>query len=60
MAVPKSKISRSRRGNRRAHDSLSKVVYAECSNCGENKLSHQICPSCGYYNEREVTNLESS
>ena len=60
MAVPKSKISRSRRGQRRAHEALSKVVTSECSNCGESKLSHQICPSCGYYNEREITSMEST
>ena len=60
MAVPKSKISRSRRGQRRSHDSLSKVVISECSNCGEDKLPHQICPACGHYNDREVAEMENS
>jgi large subunit ribosomal protein L32 len=54
MAVPKSKISRSRRGQRRSHDSLKKINSSECSNCGEMKLSHNICPGCGYYAGREV------
>ena len=54
MAVPKSKISRSRRGQRRSHDSLKKVNVIECPNCGEMKLSHNICPACGYYDGKEV------
>jgi large subunit ribosomal protein L32 len=54
MAVPKSKISRSRRGQRRSHDSLKKINSSECSNCGEMKLSHNICSGCGYYAGREV------
>ena len=49
MAVPKSKITRSKRGLRRAHDSIISRQYAECSNCGELKLSHNVCGSCGYY-----------
>tara|TARA_B110000003_G_scaffold254842_1_gene271173 strand:- start:166 stop:348 length:183 start_codon:yes stop_codon:yes gene_type:complete len=54
MAVPKSKISRSRRGQRRSHDSLNKINVTECPNCGEMKLSHNICPACGYYDGKEV------
>ena len=54
MAVPNSKISRSRRGQRRSHDSLEKLNLPECANCGEMKLSHNICPSCGHYSGREV------
>ena len=23
-------------------------------NCGELKLSHHICPSCGYYSKKEI------
>ena len=33
MAVPKSKISKSRRNQRRAHDALAAGSYHECSNC---------------------------
>ena len=54
MAVPKSKITRSRRGMRRSHDSLTPSAYAECGNCGELKRPHHVCASCGHYNEREV------
>ena len=49
MAVPKSKITKSKRGMRRAHHALRSVNTAECSNCGELKLPHHVCGSCGYY-----------
>ena len=34
----------------------------ECPNCGELKLSHHVCASCGYYNKKPVilkNNLEN-
>ena len=55
MAVPKKKISTARRGQRRSHDALKPSAYAECQNCGELKRPHHVCPACGYYNEREVS-----
>lgn len=54
MAVPKKKTSPSRRNMRRSHHALKSAAYAECPNCGESKRPHHLCPSCGYYNEREV------
>ena len=60
MAVPKRKTTPSRRNNRRSHDSLGLANFVECSNCGEPKLSHQICPSCGYYSKREVLRIEDN
>lgn len=54
MAVPKSKISSSRRGMRRSHDKLAATNAHECPNCGEIKRPHHVCPSCGHYRDREV------
>ncbi|MGB0901008.1 50S ribosomal protein L32 [Halocynthiibacter sp.] len=54
MAVPKSKITRSRRGQRRSHDALVAGNPAECPNCGELKRPHHVCASCGQYDDREV------
>lgn len=54
MAVPKKKISKSRRNMRRSHDALKASSYEECSNCGELKRPHHVCASCGQYNGREV------
>lgn len=54
MAVPKSRITRSKRNMRRAHDALIAGNPAECPNCGELKRPHHVCASCGHYDEREV------
>ena len=54
MAVPKKKISKSRRDMRRSHDSIPAATYEECPNCGETKRPHHICSACGQYNGREV------
>jgi large subunit ribosomal protein L32 len=54
MAVPKKKTSKSRRDMRRSHHALPGGTYNECSNCGELKRPHHICPACGHYNGREV------
>ena len=54
MAVPKSKISRSRRNKRRSHHALSPQARMECPACGELKRPYQVCPECGFYNGREV------
>ena len=54
MAVPKRKVSKSRRDMRRAHDALPAPAYAECPNCGELKRPHHVCNTCGYYRDREV------
>lgn len=54
MAVPKKKVSKSRRDQRRSHDALPRGASVECGNCGELKRPHHVCPSCGQYNNREV------
>ena len=64
MGVPKSKITRSKRGLRRAHDGIISRQYGECSNCGELKLSHHVCGACGYYGSgnkqrRVINKIES-
>ncbi len=58
MGVPKRRTSRSRRGNRRAHDRLDPPAVSVCPKCKTTKLPHRICPSCGTYGDRVV--IESS
>lgn len=60
MAVPKKKISRSRRDMRRSHEALAGATYVECPNCGENKRPHHVCGACGYYDGREVVATKSA
>ncbi len=57
MAVPKRKTSPSRRNMRRSHHALTAAAHGDCSNCGEKKLPHHICASCGHYSDREVVKI---
>ena len=59
MAVPRKKISRSKRDSRRAHHALKPNSYAECPNCGELKRPHHVCAACGHYDGREVYEVEA-
>ena len=58
MAVPKKKISSSRRGKRRSHRALSVSLVMECPNCGAEKRPHHVCRSCGYYNAKQVVQFK--
>jgi len=60
MAVPKRKVTRSRRNQRRAHDALGSASYHECANCGELKRPHHVCAACGFYDGREVVEAEGT
>lgn len=54
MAVQQNKVSKSRRNNRRGHDSLVAANPNECPNCGELKRPHHICAACGHYDDNEI------
>ena len=48
MAVQKSKVTRSRRGQRRSHDALSKPTLSEDSTTGETHRRHHVSAD-GFY-----------
>ncbi len=54
MQAPKKRKSKSTRGMRRAHDFLTPVQHSKCASCGEVKLPHHVCPSCGVYRGRKL------
>ena len=56
--LPKRKHSKGRRDRRRAHDALTARNTIVCSNCGEMRLPHTVCPNCGFYKGREVVHME--
>ena len=58
MAVQQNKKSPSRRGMRRAHDSLSNPPLAIEPNTGEVHLRHHISPK-GYYRGKKVVATKS-
>lgn len=49
MAVPKKKVSKSRRNMRRSHDKLTVSIGGHCNNCNAYKANHNVCESCGFY-----------
>lgn len=55
---PKRKHSSGRRDRRRAHDALTAMNLVACSNCGEMRPAHTVCPNCGHYQGREVVTIE--
>ncbi|MBI4772381.1 MAG: 50S ribosomal protein L32 [Chloroflexi bacterium] len=55
---PKRKHSSGRRDRRRAHDALSLPTLTRCSNCGESRLAHTVCPHCGHYEGREAIGIK--
>lgn len=54
MPVPKRKTSKSKRDKRRTHQKLAIPNLSACPQCGEAKLPHHACPSCGTYKGRTV------
>lgn len=59
-AVPKRKVSRHRRGNRRQHLALTAPVLVTCSRCGELMRNHYPCKNCGTYRGRRVIDVTPS
>ncbi len=58
MAVPKHKTSKSKRDMRRTHKKASAPNITKCPQCGEIRLPHHACPSCGTYKDRQVIKTE--
>ncbi len=54
MAVPKSKITKSRRGMRRSHDRLAAATYIEDSDSGELRRPHHIDLKTGMYRGKQI------
>ena len=53
MAVQKSRKTRSKRGMRRSHDSLTGATLSVDSTTGETHLRHHVSPD-GYYRGRKI------
>ena len=53
-ALPKRKLSKQRRDNRRSHDALKQPTLSLCPNCKKQKLAHHVCPICGTYKGVQV------
>ncbi|BCX87792.1 large subunit ribosomal protein L32 [Methylomarinovum tepidoasis] len=53
MAVPQNRKTRSKRGMRRAHDSLKNPALSQDPLTGETHRRHHVSPD-GYYRGRQV------
>ncbi len=53
MAVQKSKVTRSRRGQRRSHDALTANALSLDPVTGEKHLRHNVSPD-GFYRGRQI------
>ena len=60
MPNPKRRHSKARRDKRRAHDALTPVSLSKCPQCGEMKMPHRVCPSCGTYRGVEVLEVDQA
>ena len=54
MAVPKRKVSPSRRGMRRSHHALGVNPHIEDKDTGELRRSHHVDLKTGMYNGRQI------
>lgn len=57
MAVPQHRTSKTRKRLRRTHFKLEAPSMVRCPQCGEYKLSHHVCKSCGTYKGRTILNV---
>ncbi|MCH7742553.1 MAG: 50S ribosomal protein L32 [Proteobacteria bacterium] len=58
MAVQKSKVTRSRRGQRRSHDSLQGPTLCEDTTTGEIHRRHHVTAD-GFYRGKKVIHITS-
>ncbi|MBN1370245.1 MAG: 50S ribosomal protein L32 [Dehalococcoidaceae bacterium] len=58
-AHPKRKTAKARKNERRSHIKTGATpAVIECPECHSMKAPHQVCPTCGTYNGREVIALK--
>ena len=55
---PKRKHTSGRRDRRRSQDALTAQTTVACSNCGEMRLAHHVCPNCGHYKGKEIVEVK--
>lgn len=58
MAQPRQKSSKSAKHKRQSQWKLRPLNLSVCPQCKHPKPSHQVCPNCGFYRDREVISVE--
>lgn len=57
-ALPKKKVTKSRRGMRRSHHRLQPMALGPCPQCRQPRVAHRACPHCGMYQGRQVLEIK--
>ena len=55
---PVGKTSKARKRKRRAHHALKPTHYVRCPQCGNAKLPHVACDTCGFVNPKLALPIE--
>jgi len=58
MAVPKRRVSKQRKRKRRGEHKAAMPAVSRCPKCGDPKLPHRVCPTCGTYKGEQVVEVE--
>jgi large subunit ribosomal protein L32 len=58
MPTPKRKTTKSKSRHRAAHWKGTAPTYSDCPQCRQPKLPHRVCANCGYYDGRQVLEVE--
>ncbi len=58
MPLPKRRHSKQRGRKRRTHWKLSSLNLATCPQCKQPKVTHRVCPVCGYYKGKQVIEIK--
>lgn len=59
MAVPKRRLSTSKRDRRRGNIYIKTPTLVKCQKCGKPVLPHTICGFCGNYKGRDYLSVIS-
>lgn len=57
--LPKRRWSTHRQGRKRATLKAQSQTASVCTNCGTPKATHQVCPACGFYREKQVISVKT-
>lgn len=58
MAVPKKKVSKQRKRKRRGAHKAARATVNPCPKCGDPRQPHRVCPTCGWYGDEQVIEIE--
>jgi large subunit ribosomal protein L32 len=60
MPNPKKRHSKARRDKRRANWKIEAPNLSLCPQCRQPKMPHRVCPTCGFYNGKEIIAAEEA